>query len=563
MPPPPSQRSSGSSGSQKKSSGPGGGSLSAPVRSDVGGRGQSRPSGPQTRSPKTSGRNADKSNQQSAAVKDARQVAKEQSLVSDARRAGIRSIEVGPQRQSVQIGTGKISQAANTTAADSFYASDPAYQQALQKMRSEREAYRAPTAAKDAVRYSREAPAYNFMTDAEKQIIRDKYGSTPAEGIANLASYVYNNPGEVAGKIVSSVSAPFITGGQYLMGAKPALDRYGNVTPQAAEDITGVALQTGITGGIASLAYPRPAGSIGMFVGPRALPSLRAAYEKGRTLYSRGAGNEDIFQETAKMTPYGVSGLQNIPDSRYWGFEASAPMNIREGVFPSSGLASSAQNAVFGKMLREPTNLGNVAEMGSLSGMYGGKLSDVIVEPSFSPYERGFYTKEGRSFYGQYSPWSNTIDMNTPYSKGFVTRGLYGPDQFRQTLAHEAQHAVANLDDFVPQGYNPKTFKSKFTEAGVSVDPKYLEGAANLAYTGSKGETLARLTQNRLDVPAQQMKDWRTRITAPSDEWFRTFEADEVVRNADKYIRNEIAKREREESLRNGRPSGWDSITLD
>ena len=517
---------------------PSGSGSSSSGRNDVGGRGSTRTSGPPTRSPQTRGPNADANNQQSAAVKDARQVAKERSLSDDARRGGVRSIEVGPQRQPVQIGTGKISQAVNSVP----------QQSADQLLRSLGQKYNLPRSKSAAESWS---PAYSEQNIRKQGEISSRIPSLDERAADLLRNTFYGDTREDINRVggimdlamMSPARVPFSA---YSAGRSIGENNYVNAAINAADAITGL-----------------PATRVAMFLGPGASPSLRAAYEKGRSLYSRGAGNEAIFHETGNMTGYGISGLQNVPDSRYWGFEVSAPMNIKESVFPSGGFLSSGENTVFGKMIREPTNLGSVAEMGSLSGMYGGKLSDITVKPSFSPYEMGFYGKEGRSFYGQYSPWSNTIDMNTPFSKGFITRGLYGPDQFRKTLAHETQHAVGNLDYFVPQGYNPQTFKSKFVDAGVPVDPKYLENAANFAYVGDKGETLARLTQNRLDVPAQQMKDWGTRITAPSDEWFRTFEADEVVRNAEDYIRNEIARRQREESLRRGQPSGWDAITLD
>jgi hypothetical protein len=554
MPPPPSQRSSGSS---KKSSGPGGGSLSAPARADVGGRGnsggykQSTSSGPQTRAPRTSGSDADKRNQQSAAVKDARQVAKERSLSEDARRGGIRSIEVGPQRQTVQIGTGKISQTVNTANADSFYANDPVYQQALQKMRSERELSRAPVAAKDAVRYAREAPAYNFMTDAEKQAIREKYGSGPIEGIGKLASYAYNNPGEIARNAAAAVISPFVTGGQYLMGAKPALDRYGNITPQAAEDLTGVAVQTGITGGIASLAYPRPANSIGMgiLVGPGSFdPAIRRVFSAGESAIKKGATEADAFYESLKKAPSYSSGMQYVPSERIPGrgfmttpaVEIAEPFELRPDV------------------LRPGFNIRGQGPISTSWSPWSSTFKPDVLERSYpdlanvptrsNPYALkqgigGIYSNPAQG-----KPYG-LMEINVPVRSSLaertlpskinpgITKGKYDY-QTRSVPAHEASHFVAAQEymararaqgnvppvtgEVLPFGSSPSAMNWDIRQAEgkiLKTDPSYnLMSPSDLNYLGEKmyenrpGEVIARLAQEqRFRVPESKLKNFETR----------------------------------------------------
>lgn len=564
MPPPPSSRSSGSQTSRSRSSAA---SVSTPASRGVGGSNRGgantgpRSSGPPSRGsrPATSGQRADQKNIQSSAVRDANKIARESTaLREDAKRSGIRSINIGPAQQPVNIGSGRVSKAATTSDYESFYASDPYYRDALQKRRADAELSRSSVAKADATRYSREAPAYNFITDAERSSLSPSgIAGRLAGGIYDLASYAYNNPAQAAGNVARAIAEPFVTGGQYLMGAKPMYDRQGNILPQAADDLTGVAMGTAIGANVAGFAAPRPVNSLGMFVGPNALPVTRRAYEYGKKLSERGASAEDVFHATAARTPYGVSGLQNIPGSENWGFEVSAPMKINEEAFLTRNPITASGNILFGRMLPGEKPLSQVSDLGPLSGAYKGDFAKTPVSQVYRPgSDIDFYTKSGREFSGLYSPRYGEIGMNVPFNKGLMPSYTYAPDEFRRTLAHEAQHRIADLDrTFVPPGYSPQSLRNIYEDSNVYVPERDLEEMARKAYMGSRGEILSRLTESRLDKPAGEMKDWSTRITAPSKEWDRAPISDEVIKQAEEYVKRELQRRRAR--------SGWNKITLD
>jgi hypothetical protein len=297
-----------------------------------------------------------------------------------------------------------------------------------------------------------------------------------------------------------------------------------------------------ISSGIMSQFAPRPANSVGMFVGPNASSLLRDTYKKGRELKLKGASNEDMFNETAKLTGPGVSGLQNIPNSPYWGYEVSAPMNLREGLFKPSSPIKSAENYVFGTRVEGMPTLGKISDTGSLTYMYGGDIPRTPVTQSYSPYQRGFYPSGGRRTSGGYDPNTDVIEINDAASRGMLSGFAknYIPDEFRKTLIHEGQHKIAKLDPvFVPQGTNNEALLRFYQKYGVTPPPiEDIRRPSRDVYLGNKGEILARLSEQRADIPASQMKDYGTRITAQNKEWDRVNAAQKAYQDALDYIRS-------------------------
>jgi hypothetical protein len=317
-----------------ESGGPGGmGSVQS--SSDVG----SVQSSPSYSAPSATygGQNAtDAAAQNSAVVKSAREAVSTPAIVDDARRGGINAINVGPMNQPVRIGDGKISQIVNqpaitVNAVEDFYKNDPVYQSAVQNLRRQSELARSAIVSRDSEAISRESPAYNFMTDSERNAIRDKFGSGPLEGIGklasaagDLASYVYNNPLDAAKGVVSSVLDPAARAGMYMVGDLPATDKYGRPTDRFVGDITEATLNYGVGAGIASLAS-RPKGpAVGAFMLARdsSAPEIKRALQyaedkiqkygpaQNLTKADIDAIKEDVYDQTSRMASREVSGVQ-------------------------------------------------------------------------------------------------------------------------------------------------------------------------------------------------------------------------------------------------------------
>lgn len=349
----------------------------------------------------------------------------------------------------------------------------------------------------------------------------DPYGSLK-RGIGAIGDYAR---GEI-GNIVSGSEAAMLGPGY---GSEEAIGR-GFVS----------SLNMPVAAGVAGQFVPGPPNSVGMFVGPNASQILKDAYQKGRQLSLKGASSEDLFHETAKLTGPGVSGLQNIPNSPYWGYEVSAPMSLREGLFKPSGPIKSAENYVFGTRVEGMPTLGRISDTGALENMYGGDIAKTRVTQLYSPYERGFYPRDGRRISGSYDPNSDVIEMNEAATRGILSGYAknYTPDEFRKTLIHEGQHKVAKLDPvFVPQGTGGDALIRFYQRSGVTPPSiEDIKGPSRDVYLGNKGEILARLSEQRADLPADQMKDYTTRITAQNREWDRVRAAQKAYQDALKDI---------------------------
>lgn len=328
--------------------------------------------------------------------------------------------------------------------------------------------------------------------------------------------------------------------GNIISGSEAAMLGPGYGDPDAIGRGFGAALNIPIAAGLASQFAPAPLNSVGMFVGPNASQRLKDAYQIGRQLALKGASNEDIFNETAKLTGPGVSGLQNIPKSPYWGYEVSAPMNLREGLFKPSGPIKAAENYVFGTRVEGMPTLGKISDTGALTYMYGGDIPRTPVTQLYSPYQRGFYPSDGRRISGGYDPNTDIMEINEAASRGMLSGFAknYTPDEFRKTLIHEGQHKIAKLDPvFVPQGTNNEALLRFYQKSGVTPPPiEDIRGPSRDVYLGNKGEILARLSEQRADIPASQMKDYGTRITAQNKEWDRVNAAQKAYQDALKDI---------------------------
>lgn len=328
--------------------------------------------------------------------------------------------------------------------------------------------------------------------------------------------------------------------GNIISGSEAAMLGPGYGDPGAIGRGFVSSLNMPVAAGFARQFVNVPSNSVGMFVGPNASQRLKDAYQIGRQLALKGASNEDIFNETAKLTGPGVSGLQNIPKSPYWGYEVSAPMNLREGFFKPSGPIKAAENYVFGTRVEGMPTLGKISDTGALTYMYGGDIPRTPVTQLYSPYQRGFYPSDGRRISGGYDLNTDIMEINEAASRGMLSGFAknYTPDEFRKTLIHEGQHKIAKLDPvFVPQGTNSEALLRFYQKSGVTPPPiEDIRGPSRDVYLGNKGEILARLSEQRADIPASQMKDYGTRITAQNKEWDRVNAAQKAYQDALKDI---------------------------
>lgn len=279
-----------------------------------------------------------------------------------------------------------------------------------------------------------------------KAILPTALGGEGSVGISDMARGAYEGAKD-------AVTFP----GDVISGKQPLYDESGRPLEQAV----GRSFNTvGAVGGASSL-VPVPDNSLRVFGGIKSKTADKNALTQAQIMESRGASPEDI---------HGATGWYRGTDEQ-WRYE-----------IPDIG--STVDPGMLQLDLYNPT----------IASSQRGRLGDYLNHPEFfSAYPEmknmevrlGPADHFGSSYYGYYMPrYDNAGFFTEPYIK-LTSDHLKTPEQQRNTLLHEIQHAVQQKEGFM-RGANPNSFapdtipdpRVKIYEDAVANDPDFQEWRA-------------------------------------------------------------------------------------
>lgn len=522
-----SQKGSGGMRGAGSNTGPG---SARPGSVSTGGDGFKAPSG-------QVGKSRDEGIKESIAQRDSIRVARESApYQGDAAKPTnikdqIKNSIVGPQRVS-----GMPPHAA-AAAAEAFYKSDPYTQDAIAKLKDD--AALSNMGIGDI--------ATGFAKTLENSPLNLK---NAAQGIASLATNTYNDPLGTATEIAKSVYDNTVgTFNSYAFGDKPMFDSYGNVTPQAARDITNLAANVGLGSSVASAATGVPKDALGsLAVGRSSVdPAIQKMFEARDVAVKKGATAEEAFNESLKHAPSYAGGVvdvvSSIPKSPNESVRYAQAVEIAEPfAVKSSGLAQDAIESVLGKgPIEGVKRYSDVFKEGPINKSYP-SVGDMPVyrDPTVPKGVQGYYQPKS-----SISDYLNTVATpgerynalkygstayNVPVKQDWAEKiaNWKNPDPFRGLAAHEGLHRVADYEarygikDPIPQGtndqYQESLIRDSLNRSNNTMSNKQISDMAWNRYKYSPGEVYARMAAARLEALRRDMQNYDTRFGRLSDE---------------------------------------------
>lgn len=393
-------------------------------------------------------------------------------------------------------------------AAESFYANDSLYQDALAEDRY-KAAYDNATLS-DAL-----SNAYSALQNSPLNVAKT------ASAIGNFAQSAYNDPyGAAIGALQGALNT---VGGiyegtvgrvaPYMTGEKQLFNAYGNVNPQTAEDFSSVAGNLAGLGTGAGFAAGIPENSVGALIGTRAR-GYGDVFSEASRLKNMGATPEEIYNETAQMTGPLGGGVTTFMGKPV--IEINSPFELK-GPYARGGFSES----LLGSEITKPTPMSEIVERNAAMAAYPG-MGDIPIQPRvMSEYYEGNY--------GAYNPpklspalaerlvdptlTTPTIENNMPITMSGIerlssylqNRKIAAPqDTFEKTLAHEAGHYVADFREY-PQGTSPESVIGEIKKYNPT--RQITEDQAAMTYYFDPGEWAARRWED--DLTNVNLKDYR------------------------------------------------------
>lgn len=264
-----------------------------------------------------------------------------------------------------------------------------------------------------------------------------------------------------------------------------------------------------------------PAGALGSVIGRRtALPDIEGAMNYADDFITKyGLLNpemqEDLFRQTAKMTPEWASGVQDLTGFGTYGIEAIDPFRFSRGV-----------DAGIFKQSMTPISLGQIIEHGPTMLAYP-QIMDTPVRYNLDRanigsmgayYPGGWEGYEGISGLGRYvrdtilgtppGSFSPAIEVNAPF-------GTWSPqNEYAKTLAHEVGgHFTSDLAGLPAYSVSPRYREETLKREYPGADVNDLKKVAYDLYRYSPAESIAWNVENRIGVPESFAKDWENRFS--------------------------------------------------
>lgn len=279
-----------------------------------------------------------------------------------------------------------------------------------------------------------------------KAILPTALGGRGEVGISDIARGAYEGAKD-------AVTFP----GDVISGKQPLYDESG----RPLESAVGRSLNTvGAVGGASSL-VPVPDNSLRVFGGIKSKTADKNALTQAQIMESQGASPEDIHGSTGWYRGTDEQWRYEIPDVG----STVDPGMLQLDLY--SPTIASSQRGRLGDYLNHPEFFSAYPEM---------KNMEVRLGPA---------DHFGSDYYGYYMPrYDNAGFFTEPYIK-LTSDHLKTPEQQRNTLLHEIQHAVQQKEGFM-RGANPNSFapdtipdpRVKIYEDAVANDPDFQEWRA-------------------------------------------------------------------------------------